>query len=117
MPRLPPRVTQSSKKSKIKTGCDEDTMRMKQFNKIVLDYDKCGDRVCGDQCCQVGLKSTARENRESEAVTLQPPIIDDKPVRLVNERRSNSCADGSSNDGEEGDANEAACTHVLVVSS
>lgn len=85
MPRLPPTVTQSSKKSKTRTGCDGDAMNMKQFNHVVLNYRKCGDKACGDRCCQVELNNLPRDNRESETVTLQPSIIDDKPVKLVKE--------------------------------
>ena len=59
-------------------------MSMNQFNNVVLDYAKCGDRGCGDNCCQVELDNTARDNKESETITLQPSMIDDKPVRLVN---------------------------------
>mgnify|MGYP000445074742 CR=1 FL=1 len=45
MPRLPPRVTQSSKKSKFKLGCDGDAMSMKHFSGMVSAYANCGDKV------------------------------------------------------------------------
>ena len=85
MPRLPPRVTQSSKKTKTRFGCDGDAMSMKQFSGIVLDYAKCGDKGCGDQCCQLELNNTVVDNKESDPVTLQPPVIDNKPVGFVDD--------------------------------
>ena len=52
----------------------------------MLDYAKCGDKVCGDQCCQLELNNTVRDNKESDAITLQISVANDKPVGLVSDK-------------------------------
>ena len=84
MPRLPPRVTQSSKKSKFKLGCDGDAMSMKHFSGIVSAYANCGDKACGDKCCQLELNGEVDDNNKSETITLQTSVNSDKPVGLIN---------------------------------
>ena len=46
MPKLPPRVTQSSKKSKSKCCCDGDDMGMRKFDQLVSSLEKCHDKCC-----------------------------------------------------------------------
>ena len=88
MPKLPPRVTQSSKKSKTRFCCDGDAMDMEDFDHVISNFEKCSDKKCLDNCCQPNLIETSENSKQIEIQPLEPisVIPDARPTEVIVDR-------------------------------